>query len=315
MKLSKKNLEAWRTLERRLDAQAERERAADTLTHPDYVVRADATFFACDDVDRDQLSKHPDWKRESDSSLTRGDSGNFLAYERLARFVSTKAKTKVWIYYRPQVKNVSKCRVAIFPDDSTGLLPLEVGSVLENVTHPLLARMEIATDFGISTGVDGPYVRRHFISGKCRPSGANQLGRRNGTKFIRSYFKKEIGAHRLELQLNWRFLRSNRIKTIFDLPKLAELLPVHHIWFCRIDDLKVVERLRKTSSAKRTVKILTRVNKVEGNLYEQLQILRKEGATNSRRLLVPLEINRLVTDALEKWASQWPSSPAGLAMK
>lgn len=312
MKLTEKNLTARRTLQRRRDAQDRKDREADTHNHPDCVVKGDAMYWACDAVDRKQLSRHPDWHRESDSYLKRGDADDFLPYGRIARYRSTKTQSKVWVYYNPRIRNLANCRIGLFPDDSTGLLPQEVASVLENVMHPVVAKLEVSTDFGISTGVDAPYIRRHFISGKCTPDGADQWGRRTGTKFIRSYFKKEIGAHRLELQLNWRFLRTNSINTIFDFPKLAELLPVHHIWFARIDDLKVVERLRKTRAAKRTVKILKKVNEAEGDLHAQLQILKRAGVTNTRRLLAPLEINRVATQALEKWARLWPSSPVSL---
>jgi hypothetical protein len=272
-------------------------------------VRADRAIIGFAHVEKDQLKQHPDWHCYRDSFLNRDDPGDFLAYKKVARFRSTKDKGQFWVYYDRQVPNLAKFRIAFFPDDELGLRYAGMVSILDSARDPQLARLEIAVDFGSGSGVDGPYVRRHFLSGKCTPDSVNHWGRRNGTKYIRSYYKREISAHRVEIQLNWRFLRTNHIDNISDLPKLAELLPRRHIWFVRLNELRVIEHLRKTRSAKRTLKILKEVNALEKDLYGQLQILRMTGGLkNTRRLLEGLEINRGVENELKKWASQWPTS-------
>ena len=312
MKFTENQIRARRTLERRQDREAKALRAADTHKHPDCVVRADRTLIGCDHVEREQLKKHPDWHCYYDWPVTREDPEAFLAYGKVAHFRSTKNGGTFALYYERQAKNLDKFRIDLSPDDTLGQQLNEMSSILENATKPRFARLEIATDFGLGSIVDGPYVRRHFISGKCTPEGANAWGRRNGTKFIRSYFKKQIGAHRLEVQLNWRFLRKHHIDTIFDLPRLAVLLPRRHIWFARLDEQRVIERLRQTLSAKETLRILRRVNR-EPDLWSQLQVLRTEAdLKNTRRLLVSLRTNQLVREAFKEWATQWPTSAPGL---
>jgi len=306
-------LHARKTLERRLDAQDVRLRRKDDKGHPGYVVRGDAITIGCDHVETKQLKKHPDWHCYQDHPLKRKKPQDFLPYQKIARFRSNKTDSKFWLYYHRLGKRLSNFRVVFFSDDQRGLQFEELGSVLENVKRAQIARLEVAFDCGLATGVDCRFVRGHFLSGKCKPDSANEWGRRKGTKFIRSYFKKTIGAHRLEIQLNWRFLRTHNIDDIFDISKLAQLLPKKHIWFVEIDEEKVTEHLRRSLGAGKTIKVLKQIHSLEGDLSAQLAVLHGPGdLKNTRRLLKPLPINESVFKALKKWAKQWPTRPATL---
>jgi len=262
-------------------------------------------------VDSKQLKKHPDWHCFSDAPLKRKAPEDYLPYARIARFESTKTLSKFWHYHvRLGRDKLAENRIVFYPDDHKGLQFEEVSSVLENTEGDQIARLEVAFNFGRHTGVDSRFIRRHFISGKCSHDSANTWGRRGGTKYIRSYFKREIGAHRLELQLNWRFVRQHKIDDIFDIRKLPGLLPEHHILFAEIDEQKVIDHLRPVWSATKTLNFLRQVQSLEGDLLEQLDLLRHAAhLKNTRRLLKRLPINQRITEALKEWAAQWPTAP------
>jgi hypothetical protein len=306
-------LQARRTLERRRDAEEARLRAADDKNHADCMVRGDAIAIGCAHVEIKQLKKHPDWHCYEDHDLEREKPEDFLPYKHIARFESNKTGSLFWLYSERQGERLSNYRIQFYPEDKPGLQFEEISSVMENGKGVKIARFEVAIDCGRHTGIDSRFIRRHFVSGKCKANSANSWGRRNGTKFIRSYFKEEIGAHRLELQLNWRFLRTNKIDDIVDFRKLVQLLPEHHILFGEIDDVEVIKHLRKKWTATKAVELLKRVQSLEGNLLEQLAVLREAGhLKNTRRLLKVLPINQRITEALKEWAAKWPTAPSRL---
>jgi len=176
--------------------------------------------------------------------------------------------------------------------------------------------VELATDFGFKTGIDSDRVRRHFISGKSqtrsvRESFQDSWGSRHSGKFIRSYAKRQIGAHRVEIQLNGRFLRKHGIDTTFDFWKLAELLPGHHLYFAEVNEQKLIQQLRLMHmSGSRVLEVLGKVKHKKWHLCELLKYLRRDvGLKNVRRLVDPLPINASVRAALKEWASMWPKGP------
>jgi hypothetical protein len=130
-------------------------------------------------------------------------------------------------------------------------------------------------------------------------------------KFVRSYFKKEVHAHRLECQLGSKFLQKLGISDIFDFQRLKDLIP-GHLLFAEFDEQKVIARLRGSGlSAQRTIQIIQKLHDHDDDLYVQCAVLHKSaGLTNLRRLLVPLPENQLLLNALQEWAAGWPTAPA-----
>lgn len=306
-------LQARKTLERRRDAEEARLRVAADENHADCMVRGDAIAIGCAHVELKQLKKHPDWHCYQDHPLKREKPEDFLPYGRIARFRGTNTGSTFWLYYQRLGERLSDYRVAFYPDDQAGLQFEEMSSVIENAKGIQIARLEVAFDFGRNTCVDSRFIRKCFISGKCKPESANTWGRRNGTKFIRSYFKREIGAHRLELQLNWRFLRTHKIDDLFDISRLAKLLPGRHVLLAQIDDAKVIAHLRRDWTTEEALAILKQVHSLEGDLLAQLGLLREVGhLKNTRRLLKVLPINQRITEAMKEWAAQWPTAPSRL---
>ena len=164
-------------------------------------------------------------------------------------------------------------------------------------------------------------VRRFGLFGKSRPRpskyGNSGWGTRKGSKAVKAYYKKEIDSFRVELELRARFLRSHEIRDPFDFRKLAALLPRRHILFARFDEGKLTGWLRKMGLEDEPIsETLLEVRQREGDLWTALRYLRSRlGLKNTRRLLVPLKVNRLVRRALEEWAELWPSAATRLEAK
>lgn len=313
---------ARRLLDQRLN-QFERaaRRGAAEKQHPACVVRGDAISFGCELVDLQGLRAHPDFHCFSAGWLGRKKPTDFLPYGRISRFENKQTGAKFWVYASPQMRHLPKFRISYFPDDGLGLQPQEILSVLQFTEQSRIVRMEIAFDFGAVTGIKASDVRRSFVSGKCqahsvREKTEDQWGCRNGSKFIRSYFKRQIGAHRVELQLNGRFLRGkkNQIDDVFQFHRFPQLLPGSHFYFAKIDQQKLIHHLRTRGfEVKRIFRILKNVVAREEDLCSALNYLRRSvGLTNVNRLMGPLPANQLAQMALADWAARWPKRPAGL---
>lgn len=295
-------------------------REAEAKQHPHCVVRGDKTCFGCETVDLEALRAHPDFHRTSDRLVRRRRPDAFLAYGRVARFICTTTKSQFCVYYPRLAKHLPHFRIEFFPNDQLGLQLPEITSVLEHTTKPRIAQMEVSFDFGLSSGVTNDFVRRSVISGKSQGHSVreqifgDQWGSRVGTKFLRSYFKKAIGAHRVELQLNGRFLRRHGIDDIFQFHRLVKLIPGHHLYFARIDRLKLIARLKANgASAEDIARIQDAVRAREKHLWAAMNYLRRRvGLANVRRLLSPLYLNEVVLNALKKWARKWPKHSTAL---
>jgi hypothetical protein len=323
MKLRSNMAAARKALKDRLERyEQEVRREAAGKNHPDCVVRGDAISFGCESVDLPALREHPDFHCTSDAWLRRNKSEEFFPYGRIARFEDRKSAAKFWVSYQRQMPHLPHFRIAYFPDDYRGLRPEEICSVLEATTGARIARMELATDLGFETGIDSDDVRRHFISGKSQARSVHETyqdtwGGRHSGKFIRSYAKREIGAHRVEIQFNGRFLRAHQIDTIFDFQKLAALLPDRHLYFAELNEQKLIQQLRLMHMDGRGVlAVLREVEHKKWHLCGLLKYLRQDvGMKNVRRLLDPLPVNDSVLTALEKWVSMWPKKPTPLGPK
>jgi hypothetical protein len=158
---------------------------------------------------------------------------------------------------------------------------------------------------------DRNYVRRYGLFGRSRPAPstneADHWGTRSGTKYVKSYDKPEIDALRVELELRSRFLRQHEIKDPYDFPKLTSLLPRKNIYFAKIDDLKLIDHLRRRGfSGEEIIRICRRVDSLKPNLYAALFYLRRKvHLTNVSRLLTSLRTNQAIREALGTWAEQW----------
>jgi hypothetical protein len=238
-------------------------------------------------------------------------------------FQAEKSKMQFYVESDRREGWLAPYSVTLIADDRTGLLPEEVFAILEVIPNAKLTMVELAIDFSAVTNVTRDFVRRFGVFGKSgrdlsadNPMG-DWWGSRKGAKRTKSYFKDQIWGHRVEFLLRSRFLRHYGIRDVFDFRRFNDLLPRHHILFARLDEQRLVARLRGTGfSTEKTLRILRRVNGMSGDLSATLSYLRRAvRLTNVRRLLIPLPENRLVVEALEGWAEVWPAAPARLGQR
>jgi hypothetical protein len=121
-------------------------------------------------------------------------------------------------------------------------------------------------------------------------------------------------AVNVSLNLRPRFLRYYRINGPFDFHKLVKILPRHHVYFARFNKQKLIKRLQRMGlSQKRQREVVAMVEVMDGDLWATLNYLREDvQIKNTRRLLDPMPTNKLVLEALETWAAQWPTAPTRL---
>lgn len=238
---------------------------------------------------------------------------SFQPYGHVMWFESTASKMKLYVESSPTNGYVATASVTFIADDQTGLLPEEVVPVLGAIRKPQLSMVELAIDFTPLTGVNRRFVRRHGVFGKLHrdldtnnPIG-DWWGARRGAKRVKSYFKDEVGGHRVESVMRSRFLKHYQIEGINDFPRFVDLLPLRHVWLARLDEEKLIERLRGNRfSARRTIGILRKVRGRERDLGAVLDYLKQEvGLKNTRRLLSELRQNRLIVEALQRWGEKW----------
>jgi hypothetical protein len=166
--------------------------------------------------------------------------------------------------------------------------------------------------------VNRKQVRREGLFGKSRPAPSvdctDYVSTRKGMKRIQCYWKRETQAFRVEIEMRPRFLRHYHIKDPFGFHKLVRILPRHHIYFARFNKQKLIRRLQHMGlSLRRQQEIVRMADAMEGDLWATLNYLREEvGMKNTRRLLDPMPTNKLVLEALETWAAQWPTAPTRL---
>ncbi len=237
------------------------------------------------------------------------------AYRRLIELQSENSGAKIQIYYGRRVPWVAPCKIVLIADDPTGLQPSQVFAALELLTQAKLSMVELACDFNGSSGVDVAFVQRHVLFGKsrflARKPGIMWFGSRRSSKLVRTYWKPEICAFRIELELHSRWLRNHGIGNVFDFNLLPTLLARHHLFFCRLEWGAVFKRIRRSSRTWRFA--LRNLEWQRNDLLATLNFLRREVClTNTHRLLVPLETNEVVLRALKKWARRWPPRPFGL---
>jgi hypothetical protein len=234
-------------------------------------------------------------------------------YREVTRIYGTGSIREIIIEYGPNVGWLPKFRITIVPRDTTGLLLEDLRFILELIAEFKLVLVEVALDFPLRSVMDTSFVRQHMLCGKTwLRVGGNVLHQRWGTarssKVVRAYVKVEASSFRIEFQLNARFLRQHRINHASDFQKLATILPGKNIHFASLDNTKLREYLRRGGLPHKTkTEILSAVATNQKSLWSTLRLLRRKWRfANVRRLLTPhAEMNRIVVDALNEWATQW----------
>jgi hypothetical protein len=275
----------------------------------------DRTAVTASEVPIDAIAQLSGYHLEEEQPLWK------QSYRAATRIRGIRSIHKVSVEHKPAKPCYPRCRVVIEPRDSVGLQPADLAAILECLREPKIQLVEVAFDFPADSVVDTEFIENYAVFGKSKPHRVGQTpaydswGSRKGSKFVKSYFKGEIFAHRLEIESHAPDLKKYGIAGLADFPKFATELPEQHIFFYRIDYQALAERLiNEGFPAEEARNIQRRVRNLEWNLCAALNYLRREvRLTNVRRILIGLDdVNDVVREAAEKWAAEWRTNVARL---
>ena len=137
-----------------------------------------------------------------------------------------------------------------------------------------------------------------------KPGTRLRFGGRKSAKLVRCYWKQEINAYRVEVELHPGVLDQRKIVAVQDLPKAAKAIYPKHVHFADIDwkKLRLYLARREGQNGKA---IFEGAVKRRKSMRRVTQYLRRHGIPNVHRFLVPLAMNKQVKQALETWALQF----------
>jgi hypothetical protein len=138
----------------------------------------------------------PSLKSGRSHRIKRPTDGRFQAYGRVHWFESRSSRMKLLLESEPRepwMRPRRPYRLTLYADDSTGLLPEDVFSVLEVLPDFNMTMMELAFDFAPEE-MTQKFVRERVLFGKSRPvpsvNGTDYLGTRRGSKRVQIYAKE-----------------------------------------------------------------------------------------------------------------------------
>jgi hypothetical protein len=195
MKFTGKMREAADCHDRRLGMSWEQTQLSGAKRKPHCKAGLDDLVATASGIAEDLILRLPGFRRVKKHFLRRKHPKHFLAYSRKTTFESTTSIRQMIVLSERRMQRLAYCKVTLIARDETGLKPEDVLSVLRLLPDARIVLVELAFDFGFSSGVTGAFVRRHALFGKSRAKnvasirGYDSWGTRKGPKFVRSYFK------------------------------------------------------------------------------------------------------------------------------
>lgn len=131
-----------------------------------------------------------------------------------------------------------------------------------------------------------------------------RYGGRKSAKLVRCYWKKEINAYRVEVELHPGVLDKCNIVAVQDLPKAAKAIYPKHVHFADLDWQKLRLYLTRREGKNGEAIFEGAIKRAE-SMRRVTHYLRRQRIPNVHRFLVPLAMNRKVKQALDTWALQF----------
>jgi hypothetical protein len=239
--------------------------------------------------------------------------GETPIYERVRTLRSLTSETEVSWQYQRNRGWVKPWRITWVADDRTGIRPIDVLRILKRCNFFRFLLVELAFDFDPALGINRTFVKRHGHFGKSRRrtdlGGPGQLryGARKSGKLIRCYWKQQVNAFRVELELHSRLLSKGRRKKEqnFNFRNVPDrILPSvcpDHIQFVRFRWEALAKYLTRRFG-QQGMDILEQARaKARVSLRSATRFLRRKRVNNVHRFLVPMRINKAIRAALTKW--------------
>ena len=202
-------------------------------------------------------------------------------------------------------------------DDETGILPSQLRRVLRKCRFFRFVLVEVAVDFSPKLGVDRRFVRRHGAFGKSRRRpdrggpGQVRYGSRKSGKLVRCYWKEEVNAFRVELELHSPLLRKFRIDKLADIADVPYCIFPKHLRFVRFRWGALSRHLNGRFGLRGEAILAAVRDKDDVSLARGSKYLRRKGVNNVHRFLEPLRVNRSVEEALIRWSFQFQEGVNG----
>lgn len=131
-----------------------------------------------------------------------------------------------------------------------------------------------------------------------------RYGGRKSAKLVRPYWKPEINAYRVEVELHPGVLDQCKIVAVQHLPRAARAIYPKHVHFVDIDWKKLRLYLARREGQNGEAIFEGAVKRAK-SMRRVTQYLRRQRIPNVHRFLVPLAVNVKVKQALENWALQF----------
>jgi hypothetical protein len=239
--------------------------------------------------------------------------GSTPIYERVKILQSVASGTTIAWQYQRRRGWVKPWRITWVADDRTGIRPIDVLRILKRCNFFRFLLVEVAFDFNPALAINRTFVKRHGHFGKSRRrtdlGGPGQLryGARKSGKLIRCYWKQQVNAFRVELELHSRLLSKGRLKkkqnfNFEDVPDriLPNIFP-NHFQFVRFR-WEVLAKYLTRRFKQQGIDILEEARaKARVSLRSATRFLRRKRVNNVHRFLVPMHINQAIHAALTRW--------------
>jgi hypothetical protein len=179
------------------------------------MVRLDRLVFVCPRCEPDEYDEDTSVRINPPIPGFRVTGNKFVrrrakitTYRRVRSLINPKTGTKVFVQHDRAHGFLRPVRVTVVGPDATGILWPDLQTIGDAYGDLLVRTLELAFDFAPDSGVDKEYVLKHALFGKSRPGDTGRYpdrlryGAREADKLVRCYWKKEVNAFRVELELH-----------------------------------------------------------------------------------------------------------------
>lgn len=234
----------------------------------------------------------------------------FKAYARMREYISPTSGVRIFLQYRRLRRNLPPFKLTVIPDDRRVVSRAEIRRILKPFLVNCLLLVEVAFDFERNSGVTLDFVRRCALFGKSRRRISrlyplsDRYGGRKSDKLVRCYWKNEVNAFRIEVELHSAWLHRYAIRTHQDFERLPGALFPRHFRFARVDWVALKKYL--SHRGLNAAEIIARARAQSDSIHSLLRFLRTGvSVLNAHRFLRTLKSSQLVKTELEEWLRKW----------
>jgi hypothetical protein len=226
--------------------------------------------------------------------------GKAETYRRVRTLENPKTGTKLFVQYKRAHGYLKPFRVTVVACDTTGILWPDLKAIGDAFADFKIRMAEVAFDFAPNSGVNQDFVQKHAIFGKSRPAhnpkypDTLHYGTRRSAKFVRCYWKKEIRAYRVELELHSELKVPESDCLLYQLTVKPD-----DFRFVNFDWRTLDRHLRGKGVRGKTIAAGSRLH--SDSIHKLLRYLRSAHINNLDQFLGTSEKDPLIRDAIKAW--------------